>query len=160
MNYLLKDDYDEVGFMQYSQKDGSGHVFNYIKQDCKYYVIDLTHYRNDFLNTAVEEGDILAYYGSDFISGNIHEVDNLMDYARYCVENFNEPPALFTAYTSINALPIDAVKVDSMVYITYPELYQEKILKVYDPVNDNVRLNFEPGPSKYPKKWEPFNTKL
>jgi hypothetical protein len=83
-----------------------------------------------------------------------------MDYARYCVENFNEPPALFTAYTSINALPIDAVKVDSMVYITYPELYQEKILKVYDPVNDNVRLNFEPGPSKYPKKWEPFNTKL
>lgn len=29
--YLLKDDYDEVGFIWLSQSDGQGHVFNYIK---------------------------------------------------------------------------------------------------------------------------------
>lgn len=31
LNYILRDDYDEVGFLAWSQTDGSGHIINYIR---------------------------------------------------------------------------------------------------------------------------------
>ena len=33
LNYILAGDYDEIGFIATSQRDGSGHVYNYILQD-------------------------------------------------------------------------------------------------------------------------------
>ena len=37
LNYILDGDYEGVGFIAYSQPDGSGHIFNYILQDGYYY---------------------------------------------------------------------------------------------------------------------------
>lgn len=52
LNYILKNDYDEVGYIETSQADGSGHIYNYIKQDGWYYIIDMAHYRTDWVATS------------------------------------------------------------------------------------------------------------
>lgn len=45
VNYILKGDYQEVGYMNFSADAGQGgHVFNYIKKDNKYYVIDFLQF--------------------------------------------------------------------------------------------------------------------
>ena len=74
LRYILDGDYDEVGFLATSQRDGSGHVYNYILQDGWYYFIDLTHYhaQGSPINTSEESGDLSHYRATDFILGNIH----------------------------------------------------------------------------------------
>jgi len=37
LNFILEGDYEEVGFIAYSQSNGGGHVFNYIKHNNLYY---------------------------------------------------------------------------------------------------------------------------
>ena len=72
LHYLLDGDYDEIGYIATSQRDGSGHVYNYIQDGKWYYIIDLTHYRNDWIATIEENGDMAAYSRSDRVLGNIH----------------------------------------------------------------------------------------
>ncbi|MDR1692323.1 MAG: carboxypeptidase-like regulatory domain-containing protein [Oscillospiraceae bacterium] len=45
-NYLLKDDYEEVGFVlhSYYPGNGGGHVYNYIKYGGKTYIVDFSSY--------------------------------------------------------------------------------------------------------------------
>ncbi len=45
-NYLLEDDYDEVGFIlhAYYPGNGGGHVYNYILHEGRYYIVDLSWY--------------------------------------------------------------------------------------------------------------------
>lgn len=45
-NYMLKGDYDEVGIIQhaYYPGNGGGHVYNYIKHQGKYYIVDFSWY--------------------------------------------------------------------------------------------------------------------
>ena len=61
LRYILDGDYDEIGYMATSQRDGNGHIYNYIKLDGWYYFIDLTHYRTDWVATARETGDLKDY---------------------------------------------------------------------------------------------------
>lgn len=159
LNYLLEGDYDEVGFMSFSRSDGSGHVFNYIKENGKYYIVDLTHYRNDYMNTAIENGSFEEYKSTDYISGNIHEVENFIDYTNFCISNFAKPPVLFSTYVAENVLPIESVRDCDNIYITYPESYKDKVNIVYDKKDDNVSYDFATPPKMYPKEWEPYNTK-
>ncbi|GEM_PF-1176215 len=158
LNYLLEGDYEEVGFMAHSEANGGGHVYNYIKYKGKYYIIDLTHYRNDFMHTAIENGSLDEYYSTDYILGNIHEVENLKDFANYCVQKFNKPPVLFSAYTCKNVLPIDSVQKDGKIYITYPNDYKGKVNIIYDKEGDNAMYDFAPPPTQYPDVWKPYNT--
>lgn len=159
LNYLLKGDYEEVGFIAFSHSNGNGHVFNYIKHNGKYYIVDLTHYRNDFMNTAVEDGDYKSYYASDFIAGNIHEVEDLRDFAAFYRKHANRPPVLFSAYAAENVLPIDSVRRDNELLIVYPDTYQDKVTILFDDPNDTARYEFVDPPTKYPEEWEPYNTK-
>ena len=66
LNYILRGDYEEVGYMATSQRDGGGHIFNYIKHEGFYYFIDLTHYRASDYNTAVENGGGTGQVGDAF----------------------------------------------------------------------------------------------
>lgn len=45
-NYLLEDDYEEVGFIDHALYPGQGgsHVYNYILYEGKYYIVDFSHY--------------------------------------------------------------------------------------------------------------------
>lgn len=69
-NYLLKGDYEEIGFIlhAYYIGDGGGHVYNYFKYQGKYYIVDFSSYmfgnyqpEQDF---PVMELDRLEDYGS------------------------------------------------------------------------------------------------
>lgn len=69
-NYLLADDYEEIGFIlhSYYPGNGSGHVYNYIRYGGKYYIVDFSSYlfadysvQNEFhflaLNSLEEYGE-------------------------------------------------------------------------------------------------------
>lgn len=93
--YLLNDDYDELGTFHMSDADGSGHVINYFFFDGYYYFIDMTHYRNDFRNSSVENGDYRSYRNTDILLGNIHKAISPEAYVNYYIEKSNNPPSLF-----------------------------------------------------------------
>ena len=93
--YLLNDDYEEWGTFNMSDADGSGHVINYFFFDGYYYFIDMTHYRNDFRNSAVENGDYRAYRNTDVLLGNIHKTVSPEAYVKYYLQEANNPPSLF-----------------------------------------------------------------
>lgn len=96
LNYILRDDYEEVGTIAYSNADGSGHIFNYIFHEGFYYFIDLTHYRTDFQDgAAVETGFMSSYYNSDFIAGAIHKTADPEAYIQYFLSVASNGPALF-----------------------------------------------------------------
>ena len=78
-----------------SDADGSGHVINYFFFDGYYYFIDMTHYRNDFRNSAVENGDYRAYRNTDVLLGNIHKTVSPEAYVKYYLQEANNPPSLF-----------------------------------------------------------------
>ena len=158
LNFLLEGDYEEVGFIAYSQGDGGGHIFNYIEHNNLYYFIDLTHYRNDFMRTAVEDGTLASYYASDFIAGNVHEAVKIEDYVKYCRDNYNDPSELFSLYMAKNCLPIGSVNDETLLEMVYPESSKERLNIVYDDPNDNIQYSFKKGPTKYPAVWEPYNT--
>jgi len=159
LNFLLESDYGEVGFIAHSQNDGGGHVFNYIEYNNLYYFVDLTHYRNDFMHTAVEDGTLASYYASDFIAGNVHEAAKVEDYVKYCRDNYNDPPELFSLYMAKNCLPIGLpLNGGPLLEIVYPESSKERVKILYDDANDNIQYSFKKGPTKYPAVWEPYNT--
>lgn len=71
-NYILKGDYQEVGFMTFSADTGQGgHIFNYIKKDNKYYLIDFLQFAMkgyQSINYKVREYAALSSANSDLIS--------------------------------------------------------------------------------------------
>lgn len=149
LNYILKSDYNEVGFIAFSQTDGSGHIFNYIKDNGYYYIIDLTHYRLDFLtNSAVESGDLNAYNNSDCIGGNIHKAKSLEDFVNYYRKAATDPPELFFTYMADDCLPLDGVRKDGKLEITYPNTQNIKVL--YDEPNDTLIYKYVEPPKSYP----------
>lgn len=159
LRYLLEDDYDEVGYIMYSHSNAGGHVFNYIKDNDKIYIIDATKYSNNFNLSAIENGNINNYYNSDYILGNLHVVDDIQDYVNYMLANFSNPPSLISWYTAENCLPISSDVKKDTVDIRLPNSYWGKINILFDKKNDGMKYTFIPGPKEYPIKWEPYNVK-
>ncbi len=152
LHYLLKNDYEESGFLAYSMADGSGHVINYIRHDGFWYFIDLTHYRLDFLQKAgVETGNAADYFAGDYIAGNLHKADSPFSYVRYCLGSFNEPPGLFFLYTSEDCLPAAAGETEAGTAIYYPEGYDVSVL--YDDQDDDLSFRFVTPPMELPE-WD------
>lgn len=150
VNYLLKDDYEETGFIHYFQEDGAGYALNYFKHNGKYYIVDFTRYRNDFRYTAIESGDTKDYYKSDYIMGNIHEAESLEDYIAYCSKEFTDPAELYTTYVSDSVLPVAVKKVDGYTYICYPADKKETIKVLYDVEKDRIKIEYGNWPTQYP----------
>ena len=150
LRYILDGDYDEVGYMAISQRDGSGHIFNYIKMDGWYYFIDLTHYRTDWVATAVESGNLNDYYSSDFVLGNLHRVRSVKDYVNYIQSAFNDPPGLIFLYTAENCLNLDSVRSGSTITITYEKVPGVDVQIVYDDPDDMLEYAFVHPPKTSP----------
>ena len=147
LNYILKGDYEQVGFLAYSQQDGSGHIINYIYHDGFYYFIDLTHYRTDFLDSsAPETGDMGDYRNSDFVSGNLHKARTPEAYVQYCVDSFNDPPARFFLYQAEDCLPICSGMKDGKMTIFYPQGTEIKEIDGKDA--DRVAASYEIPPKE------------
>ena len=151
LNYILRNDYEQVGFLAYSQKDGGGHILNYLYQDEYYYFIDLTHYRTDFLDSsAPETGNKEDYRKSDFIAGNLHKAVSPEAYIQYCIDSFNEPPARFFLYQAEDCLPVTSKVIDDVMTIVYPEGYDIAVFDGKDA--SSLDVLFTKAPKKN-KKW-------
>ena len=151
LRYLLDGDYDEIGYITTSQRDGSGHVYNYIQNDGWYYIIDLTHYRNDWIATIEENGDMAAYSRSDRVLGNIHRTKDLASFVNYVQDAFNDPPGLMFRLTCEDVTPLDGVRSQDGVTIVRPESYEPYITCIFDDPADNLTYSYVPDPTKVPE---------
>lgn len=150
LNYILKDDYDEIGYIATSQRDGSGHIYNYIKDGDWYYIIDLTHYRTDWIATAKETGDMNDYYQSDYILGNIHRTKSIDKFVEYVQHEFGDPPGLMFKYTAENCLAIDSVNNGNKVSIVYENNPDVKLECIFDDPGDNLDYYLTDAPKNLP----------
>jgi len=130
--YVLRGDYDEVGYIATSQRDGNGHIFNYVKQDGWYYVIDMTHYR------------------TDFITGNIHRVRDIKSYVDYVQAQYNDPPGLMFMYTAENCLAIDSLRTQKGITIVYEKNDDMVLDVIFDDQVDNLWFEYAQPPVNLP----------
>ncbi len=150
LNYILRGDYDEIGYIATSQRDGSGHIYNYLKQEGFYYFIDLTHYRTDWVATAVESGDLNDYYSSDFVLGNIHKTASVQAFVDYVQSAFGDPPGLMFQYTAENCLAIDSVRNGQRITITYEDAPGVHVSTIFDDPADALDHAFVTPPQNLP----------
>lgn len=151
LRYLLDGDYDEIGYITTSQRDGSGHVYNYIQDGEWYYIIDLTHYRNDWIATIEENGDIDAYSRSDRVLGNIHRTKDLSSFVNYVQDAFNDPPGLMFRLTCEDVTPLDGVRSPDGVTIFHPESYEPYVACIFDDDTDDLTYAYAPDPTEAPE---------
>ena len=151
LRYLLDGDYDEIGYIATSQRDGSGHVYNYIRDGEWYYIIDLTHYRNDWIATIEENGDMDAYSRSDRVLGNIHRTKDLSSFVNYVQNAFNDPPGLMFRLTCEDVTPIDDVHSQNGVTIYRPESYAPYVTCIFDDADDDLTYAYAPDPAEVPE---------
>ena len=150
LRYLLGGDYDEVGYISTSQRDGSGHVFNYIRDGEWYYIIDLTHYRNDWIATIAEDGNMDAYMRSDRVLGNIHRTKDLSCFVNYVQSAFGDPPGLMFRLTCEDVPPLDGVFFGNGIVITHPQSYEPYITCIFDDESDSLTHGYAPDPVQNP----------
>lgn len=151
LNYILRGDYDEVGYIATSQRDGSGHIFNYILHEGRYYIVDLTHYRTDWIATAPETGDMNDYYSTDFIAGNIHAVSSIDSFVDYMQSTYNDPPGLMFMYTAENCLAIDSVNDGgTVITIVYEKAPGVNVNVIFDDPGDSLDYKFVTPPTELP----------
>ena len=147
LRYILDGDYDEVGYIATSQRDGSGHIYNYILHEGWYYIIDLTHYHSSGpLVTALESGQMNDYYRSDYILGNIHKVKDIQDYVDYVQRAFNDPPGLMFMYTTENCLAVDG----NDRQIMYEDTGKPFVNVIFDDTSDLLDFVWKPAPKSLP----------
>ena len=147
LRYILDGDYEEVGYIATSQRDGSGHIYNYLLHEGWYYIIDLTHYHaSGPLVTALESGQMNDYYRSDYILGNIHKVKNIQDYVNYVQRAFNDPPGLMFMYTAENCLAVDG----NDRQIMYEDTGKPFVDVIFDDTSDLLDFVWKPAPKSMP----------
>lgn len=154
LNYILEGDYQELGYIAFSQDDGNGHVWNYIYDGEYYYFIDLTHYRLDYIyESAVETGALADYRYSDRIGGSIHKASSIESYLRYCFDVWNNPPELICSYQGNKVPDIGLSMLDNKTTIYYPKEMDVEI--VYDIPEDLVNFQVVDFP-EYIVDWADF----
>lgn len=133
VNYILEGDYDEVGFIQFSADSGQGgHVYNYIKENNKYYFIDFLQY------------PMAEYQRYDY---EIEIFDNLKDYPTACINAYggDKDIKIIVAYTADEQLPIGnnikKSKGDSVGRF-YPKSAKENVQVLYETSNEGKIVEF------------------
>ena len=151
LRYILDGDYEDVGFLATSERNGSGHVYNYILQDGWYYFIDLTHYcAYDPSMTAEETGKLSSYRNSDIILGNIHKTKDVQSYVDYMQQSSSNFPGLIFMYSAENVLAIDSLRLEDGIDIVYEEANGQEITVVFDDSTDSLGYRREKSPLKLP----------
>lgn len=153
LSYILKNDYDEVGYIAFSNSDSSGHIYNYIKEGEYYYIIDLEQYEScDQYKyyTAPETGKLEDFISKGSLMGNLVKVKSLTDYVTYLRKTMSNAPGLFITYTGDPALPTDGVRVsyDKGLTITLEMNFPKgsAITILFDDPNDNMSLVYSEPP--------------
>ena len=136
LHYLLKDKYREVGFVAISDHIG-GHVFNYIYQDGRYYLVDLLNY-------------LYASKSIDHLSTMIYQADSLDHYAAYYRTRIGRPVLLMAAYEAKQVLPMGRRPGQPLMY--FPAGTELKVL--HETPQIGVTVKWHPL-SQQPPKLQP-----
>lgn len=150
IQYLLEDDYDEVGFVwRHSAWDAAevvgGHCTSYIKQNGEYYFFDPGSLAEEKSWYPVEDGDGTAYMAD--------ECDRIIQstpekYAIFWTQVSRNDEAIFAIFTS----PCGHFALGSDGYnLYYPKAFDGADLKIWKDPQDSVDLlqaNYSPTPPK------------
>jgi len=110
----------------------------------------MTHYRTDWIATAVESGNIDDYHRSESISGNIHKVKDIQLYVNYVQEFHNDPPGLMFMYTAEDCLALDGIHTSQDIVIVYENNSSVKLNVIFDYPNDNLKTTLKDSPRNRP----------
>ncbi len=108
--YVLKDNYEEVGFIAFTDQVG-GHVFNYIKHRDKYYFIDLLNY-------------LYASKSMEHSSTMIYQADSLQTYADYYRKKAKKDIKMMVSYSGEQVLPIGRYHEEPLMFLPEGSRYQ------------------------------------
>ncbi|MBE6752991.1 MAG: hypothetical protein E7559_01330 [Ruminococcaceae bacterium] len=150
LRYILDGDYSEVGYIATSQRDGSGHIYNYIKDDDWYYFIDLTFYRTDWMVSAPESSDRRDHDSTDAVQGSIHRTRSVEAFVDYVQSTNSDAPGLMFKYTAENCLALTSVPEQNGVVIIYEDNKDVNLEVIFDDPNDNLTYTFAPQPTNRP----------
>lgn len=116
LQYILDGDYDEIGYVAFSHRDGNGHVFSYILQDGWYYVINLTH-QDRHGSRGRQQGRLLRQR----LHPGRHPQNAVPGACADCIlERFDDPPGLIVGYTAGEVPAADrSMRRDGSVEIVY-----------------------------------------
>jgi hypothetical protein len=132
LNFLLKDKYEEVGFMALADRQG-GHVFNYIYHNECFYFVDLLNY-------------LYANKSMDNSATMIYQADSLQRYADYYRAKSRMDIRLLVAYQSEQVLPMGRHPGQPLMF--FPEEAHLKILHESPEQGIVVKKAYQ---SRYPK---------
>jgi len=150
IHYLLKDDYDEEGYVTYTCADGNGHIYNYFMKNGKYYFVDFTEFLNSAPSDvhAKETGNMYDYRNSNYAQGNVHETTDPKAYVSYLNDssNTNNKFVLSTMYcVDGDSLVMGQSKENGNLTDWFKKV--DNFTVIYDDSTDNVFINFNNGPS-------------
>jgi hypothetical protein len=133
LSYLLKDKYEQAGFLHYSQRDGGGHIMSYIFHNGWYYFIDMMMYRTDQLEySGKETGTIEGYRDNELIAGNFFKSRMPISYVNFCLNKHRDAPVLFIIIVENEVYAMAADGVPGCYNVIHPNntktvlLYTEK----------------------------------
>ena len=173
INYLLKDDYEEIGGVWYNRSfvigdRKGGHIINYIKHNDKYYIFDALGYiyeRETY--SSPENGET---YHKGHKHGCIHEIANNKngepDFKPYVDSwrHYNENMA-FMVLVPMDRFPVNGSSTashnhDTDIFIS-DRADLDEIIKIYDNPEDPQVLIEEKvlvGPPQEYEKYIPYNS--
>ena len=158
--YLLNDKYEQMGFIHYSQRDGNGHIMNFIFHNGWYYFIDMMMYRSDSLPFAgIESGTKEGYKDNEGISGNFFKSRAPLSYVKFCLQKHKDPPIFFTISLEKEVYAI-AMACDG-VYHGFDIIHPEKtnMVVLYKDAIFPLHLRFQKPFAFDPRCWNDIPSK-
>ena len=150
LRYILDGDYDEVGFISTSQREGGGHVFNFIQQDGWYYFLDLTYLYLGRTTAADETGLTGDYYTSPQPRSNLLRTRDPQNYVDLIQSTEYDPPGLMFLESAPYTADIAGVHRDGWIYITFTDDPAVTVKNIFDDPNDQLTYTFAPAPTYEP----------
>ena len=153
LNYILAGDYEEMGFLAYFKLYGIGHVFNYIRQDGFYYIVDMTHYRTDWMQAPVENGQIQEHDRGDRILGSIHRVKDLQSFVSFLEEASTDDrrPDIIYQFMAENVFAVALSQTAANEWhLTMEQVPGVEVTVLYDDPDDALTVSFAEGPKNRP----------
>jgi len=84
LNYIVQKKYQSRGYIFITRPNASGHIMNYIYENKKYYIIDMTtQIRSNACAVPVETGNFSDYCAAAIYTGICYEAESLSDFVKY-----------------------------------------------------------------------------
>lgn len=125
--YMLFEIYEEVGYICLYRNTGTGHVFNYILNDNKIYIIDFLPLLKKYANLlCIQTGEIKDFVKVKLFTGLLYEVDSFDSFALFFsrMTKLSGIKQIFWRYSATEVSPIAVEEDRGMQHVYIPESYK------------------------------------